>query len=501
MSTSKPEKSKRPWRFLLHNIHIEGSESIGVLGYALSGDGSIDADLALELNGGPLTLERTRIDWEGAELTVKGQTAAHDMTLDLEVSLAPFVPKRVRGAEVLGSLSGRIDIQGQTQGAGVANQLLSRFKSFAVGSSGGQMDGKLLVEKGILGPGSRFELNTEEGWIELVDLRVETALEVDVAVEAETGTRLSLAVDNVALSTKGDTDPILEGARLSLVAMSQGIDFSHGPSELGDSFDTVEVDLSDAHVSDVARFPIPRFKGFSLLRGDMTVASHFSTSPESAAGKVEVTGRGIDALMDEIDLTGDLEIDLNLTSTDPQLRAYDLEQSEIKIDNVTMTQGDKKVKAKDEDWYAHITLVDGLFEVTQPRKMHADVKIEARDTRPIIAVFAQDKSVMKFFKGMLNFKDLLATTQIGLAGGATEIRNLDIDSEGLKVKSNLRIEPGPENSGSTGILWMKFHGINVGLDLRGDKTKVHLRKPLQWYEEQLAAWGPTEVETVAAQSR
>lgn len=492
-ATSSSKKSKRPWRFLLHDIHIDGSETIEVLGYSLSGDGSIDANLGLELKGGPLTLERTRLDWTGAELTVEGQRAAHDMALDLEVSLAPFVPKNIRGSEVLGSLSGRIAIQGRTQGAGLVNELLSRFRGFELGSEGGVMDSELYVEEGILGPGSRFELSTANGWIDLVDWRVETALAVDVTVseEAESGTRLSVAVDDVGVSTPDSEEPLLEGARVSLEALSDGIDFAAGPNELGESFHTIRVALTDAYVADVTRFPIPRFGDFSLDRGEIAVESRFEATPEAAIGGIQIEGQGIDASFGDVALIGDLDIDFRLSSTDPGLRDFVLEESTIDIENVAMTQEGKKAKEQDEDWYARIRLVDGQLQATRPKALNASVEIEMRDTRPLITVFARDKSVMRFFKGMLNFKDLMGIAEMNLVGETTEIRNLDIDSEGLKVKSNLRLGGGT----SSGIMWVKFHGINIGLDMRGAKTDVRFKKPLRWYEEQVAAWEPTAVES------
>jgi hypothetical protein len=479
------KKPKRPWRFGLRNISIHGSETIGVLGYVLSGVGTIDADLDLELKGGPLSLERTRINLEQATLEVRGQQSAKDMTVAIDVSLAPFVPKKVSGFEVLGSLSGRVGLEGQTQGAGAINMFLSRFQGFEVGGPGGLMDADLRFNDGVLIPDSRFNLKTPQGWIRLVDLKVETALEVDIVVESveSDGTKLSLAVEDVALEADGAEGALLEGANVNLRASSPGIDFSTGVEGLRDSFDRIAVDLTDAVVADISRFPLPTVQDFSLDSGTIAVESHFTATPASADGRLNIAGQGIEASFGEIGLVGDLEIDMNIDSPDPDGHVYRIADSVINIDNVTMTKGDQEAKQKNEDWYAQLKLLGGEFETRAPRRMIADVEIGMRDTRPIIAIFAQDKSILRFFKGMLDFKDLEGTAGMEMEANTTEIKDLEIDSEGLKVKANMKIG----ESAVGGIMWVKFHGINVGIDTR-EGTDIRMRKPLKWYEEQAASW-------------
>lgn len=489
------KKSKRPWRFGLQNIHIVGAESIGVLGYVLSGQGTIDADMGLELKGGPLSIQRARINLEEATFQVKGQQAASDLTVGIDVSLAPFVPKQVRGMEVLGSLTGRVALQGRTQGAGIVNMFLSKFKGFEIGSSGGALDSDLQFKNGVLIPESHFHLKSSQGWIRLTDLRVETALEVGIVAEstAPDGTKLSVAVQGVELKTEGTEGPLLEGADVTLDATSPGIDFATGIEGLREAFDSIQVDLTNAVVADITRFPLPDFEDFTLDSGTIAVEAHFKATPEAADGSLNVAGTGIDASFGEIGLVGDLEIDINIDSPDPDARLFRVGESVINIDNVTMTKGEKEAKEKDEDWYAHVKILEGEFDTIKPHSMTSDIEIGMRDTRPIISIFAQEKSILRWFKGMLNFKDLEGTAGMKMEGDLTEIQDLDIDSEGLKVKANMKI--GEQAAG--GIMWVKFHGINVGIDTR-EGTDVRLKKPLRWYEEQAALWkgdpAPVEAE-------
>jgi hypothetical protein len=111
-----------------------------------------------------------------------------------------------------------------------------------------------------------------------------------------------------------------------------------------------------------------------------------------------------------------------------------------------------------------------------------------KDTRPLIALLGQEKKIFNKLKGILNFKDLEGEADIEIAANSMEIENFDIDSEGLKLKANLQIR----DKQSSGILYTKFHGIPLALDLRGEKNDFVLRKPLQWYEEQTVPWAGQE---------
>lgn len=489
------KQSKRPWRFNLRNIHIEGSERIAVLDFTVSGTGTIDADLALELKGGPLHLERTEIRLRDAEFHARGERAAHDLALDLDAALPPFVPRNVQVFQVLGSMSGRVGISGETTGAGLINQFLARLKSFEVGGPGGHLEADLRLDNGVLTEPSSLRLDVPEGWIQLVDWKINTRFEARVAVDsaAADGTKLALGVEDVAVHYQEGKEPILQDADLALLATSGGIDFSKGRDGLDEAIDRISVELKEALVTDITRFPIPSVKDFSLNSGRLVVASHIDSYPNRTQGKIHIAGQGIDAAFGEVGLVGDLDIDINAESPDPNTRAFTLSESFINIDNVTMTQQGKNAKQKDEGWYAHFQLKNGRMDISEPGEMTADVEIAMRDTRPIITIFSQDSGVIKFFKGMLNFKDLTGTAQVEAVANTTEIQNLDISSKGLQLKANMRAGNGKTD----GIMWIKFHGINVGLAMQGGKAAVRLTKPLQWYEEQKASWAGVAMEPKA----
>ena len=129
-------------------------------------------------------------------------------------------------------------------------------------------------------------------------------------------------------------------------------------------------------------------------------------------------------------------------------------------------------------------MTEGWLHLKDPGEIVCSAEIRMKDTRPLIAILGQQKAIFNKLKGLLDFKDLEADADLEVAANRLEIENFDIDSEGLKLKANLQIL----DKQASGILYTKFHGIPFALDMRGEKNDFHLRKPLQWYEEQTVPW-------------
>lgn len=153
-------------------------------------------------------------------------------------------------------------------------------------------------------------------------------------------------------------------------------------------------------------------------------------------------------------------------------------------------------KKTDKDWYFHLDMTEGWLHLKDPGEIVCSAEIKMKDTRPLIAILGQEKKIFNKLKGILNFKDLEAEADLEMAANAMEIENFDIDSEGLKLKANLKIE----NKKATGIFYTKFHGIPFALDMRGEKNDFRLRKPLQWYEEQTVPWAGQQASPPVAAS-
>ena len=302
-----------------------------------------------------------------------------------------------------------------------------------------------------------------------------------------------MTLSNVALADREGTEPLLAGADLKLHANAGELDISGGADGFASSLEAISLDLTNAHVADVTRFPIPAVDDFTLDSGEVLVETHAVLTRENGGeATIDVHGRGIDASYGEVAIKGDLSLDLNVETDDVRDRKFDFTDSGLKIDMVTIEDG----KKTDTNWYFHLDMSEGWLHLKDPGEIVCSAEIKMKDTRPLIAILGQEKKIFNRLKGILNFEDLEAEADIEIAANAMEIENFDIDSEGLKLKANLQVR----DKKSSGIVYTKFHGIPFALDLRGGKTDFVLRKPLQWYEKQTVPWAGRQAPPPAAAS-
>jgi len=480
----KKKKNKKPWKIVLDDVHIDGVEQLWILAMRLTAKGSIDADMSIELGGGALSMKRVRMDLTDAELIAMGNSLMQEMQLGIDARMEPFLPQEAKGFDVLKSLSGTVSLSGRSRGAGLINSLLANIEAVEVGSPGGQVDSVIQIERGVLAPGTEMSFVSEGGWVDIMDWRATGLLELESTVESREGevtSTVGLTLSDVALTDRQGTEPLLAGANLELNADAGQLDISGGAQGLASALEAISLDLTNAHVADITRFPIPVVEDFTLDAGEILVETHaVLTRDHGGDARFNLQGEGIDASYGEVAIKGDLSVDLNVTTDDVRDRRFDFTDSGLKIDMVTIEDGKKTEK----NWYFHLDISEGWLHLKDPGEMVFSAEIKMKDTRPLIAILGQEKKIFNKLKGILNFEDLEAEADIEIAANSMEIENFDIDSEGLKLKANLRVQ----DKKSAGILYTKFHGISIALDLRGEKKNLVLRKPLKWYEEQTVPW-------------
>jgi hypothetical protein len=486
----KKERKKKPWTIVLDDIHIDGIEQLAILAMRLTAEGTIKADMSIELGGGELAMKRVRMDLNDTEFFAMGEQVMQETQLGIKARMEPFLPKEAKGLDVLKSLSGTITLSGTSKGAALMNTLLAKIESVAVGSPGGQIDGVVEIDKGVLAPGTTLSFSAKDGWVDVMDWRATGLFELESSVEQQGGevvTQVGASLTDVVLAGQEGGDPLLAGAYLVLKAEAGGLDVSGGVDGLSSSLDAISLDLTNARVADITRFPIPAVEDFTLDAGEILVESHaVLTRDNGGEAKIKVHGDGIDASYGDVAIKGNILLDLNAGTDDIRDDRFDFSDSGFKVDMVTIDDG----KQTDENWYFHLDMTEGWLRLKDPGEIVCSADLKMKDTRPLIAILGQEKNLFNKLKGILTFKDVEGEANLEISANRMEIEDFDIDSEGLKVKANLQII----DKKAKGIFYTKFHGIPFALDLRGEKKNFQLRKPLQWYEAQTVPWAGREGE-------
>ena len=474
---------KKPWKLSLGGIHLRGDHRIWVLAYRLTGGGTIRAKMSVELRGGDLAVQRARINLADAEIWARGNTTMQDLDLDIDARLEPFSPKGIKGFEVAGSMSGSVGLKGRVTGSQLFNSLLGDFDAVRLDSPGSDLDGVLHIAQGRWVEPSKMILGADDGWIDILDWRAggPAAFNIGVAGSGEeTKTEVSFVYRDVAVTNRKVSQPLLDQASLELHALAGEIDASLGIEGMRSALQKIQFDLKEARVSDITQFPLPPMRGLALEGGSVVVNSHAELTRGTSVATLDVSGTGLQASGEDSTVTGDLTIDLDMTTDDLKDREFDFSNSSFQLNNVAITAGEERV----EDWYLHVDLTSGKLRLAEPGSIYTSVEMRMKDTRPIIAAFGQQKKIIEKLSGMLTFEDVNGEANLEMGAKTFEVEDVGIATEGLQIMANMRIG----GNQTEGILYTKFHGLPIAVDMRGGSTNIVIIKPKSWYEKQEVPW-------------
>ncbi len=227
---------------------------------------------------------------------------------------------------------------------------------------------------------------------------------------------MAVTLSDVAVADREVPEPLLAGADLELHADAGELDISGGVEGLASSLEAISLDLTNAHVADITRFPIPAVDDFTLDSGEVLVETHATLTRENGGeATIDVHGKGIDASYGEVAMKGDLSLDLNVATDDVRDRRFDFTDSGLKIDMVSIEDG----KKSDTNWYFHLDMTEGWLHLKDPGEIFCSAEIRMKDTRPLIAILGQEKKIFNRLKGILNFEDLEAEADLEVAANRT----------------------------------------------------------------------------------
>lgn len=479
---------KKPWRLVFEDVHLDDVRQIWIQAYRLTGHGDIAAGLSVETKGGDIAVQRARVTLNDIEIEARGQKVAHQMSIDLEGSLDPFRSKEVKGMKVLGLVSASLDISGRTTSVGLVNMLLANIEAVSTGSSGGQIDGSIRLDHGVLEEGTKVVIAGPEGWVNMADWQAKGAISIHTEVRQVDGrpvTTVDFDMDPLEVSILDQTAPLLAGASLQLAIEAGAVDLSGGGGRIADTLEMASLDLVEAEVVDITRFPVPAVGDFSLLSGSIQVETHVLLSRDGSQAQLDINGLGIGASYGDVTMTGDLAIDIDVETSDLRGKQFIFKKSAVHIDHVRVSDAEN-AKQDQKDWYLHLDLDQGQAQLGSPGDLTTQVRIQMRDTRPLIAILGEQKEIFSKLEGILDFEDVDGSANLRMGEDLMELTDVVLDSEGLKILANLRMA----GEDSTGIFFTKFRGIPLAIDLRGEKNRLKILRPRAWYDEQTDPWNP-----------
>ncbi len=479
----KLPRKKPGWRIELGGIEVTSLESFAFDDFeARGGGGELTGGFGAQVRGDG-ELRRASMTWSGVVLRQGDEVLAEPLNMHFDGGFSAFDPRREKGFAVLDHLNGHLGVEGTVSRLSILRRFLARAKWIETLDGHGRLRAELDLVEGRLQFGSELAADAEALRLDFLGYATEGSGRVHGSVaetDGEAGpARMEVVFDDFEVRRKPATSPHVRGDGFRLVATSPVPDLRSRTSD----FDVV-IDMPHAEVPDMAVYGayLPADLGLELTSGRGTASLHLegSSASESAAGSLELKAEKIGGRFQDLAFEAALEADTRISGGD-------LDDFRLEIQGTRLALKDGVFRddrnTSEEGWWMTVDVPRGTAHLGgETPRLEADVDIGMRDTRVVIAMFAELKSWLQRFEKILTVKDVTASGRVTLAGQRLALRNLQI--EGRKLRGRGELELGGESHRA--ILYVRFHGLAVGFEREGEEKDWKLVKVKPWFERRVA---------------
>jgi hypothetical protein len=455
-----------PWTIRADRILCD-VEQLWIGRYRVEGPARVDARMTLVARG-PLEFPRLDYRLESGDLVVGQEKLFEGFRLEAKARVAPFVPRGKKPGDVVRALSGDFDVDARNASVDFLDVYFRKAPDLQF-SRRGPVRMHLKLDAGRLLPGSRLDVQSDRIDTLFLGQRLTGSGRIGAEVDAGDGTprsRLEAVLDEFQIARAGSTEPFAHGSGFRVVATSASLD-------LADPFDDVhvEIDLPEAIVPDLSVYNVylPARSHFSILSGRGRLGYHFVADEHERSLRGEMTFAMNDVAMrfEDTTLKGDVRIHTRLRDGDPAGRRFDISGTRIEI------------RSADPPWKGRIGLPTSKMSFTEPMRIEARAEVTLQDTRPLVAVFDAYRDVSRLLERLMTIRDVRGGANLKVGDDSVEINDLEIDGKGFRSLADLSFGEG----GRDGILYIRLHGISVGLKLMKGEKDLKIIRPLRWFEQ------------------
>jgi len=211
-----------------------------------------------------------------------------------------------------------------------------------------------------------------------------------------------------------------------------------------------------------------------------------------SSGALTIAATGADMTAAGRQMTGNFSLSSQLVRGSLAEGSWNLGETTVALENIliALTGEDEpadEAGAPVETWWARTTLTAGRLELGDPGTLTAQLEFEMKNTDPLLDLFLAKTNEEGKTK-VPGWAKLLPDIQ-NLEGRATlraDERGIVIDDlviDGDKFDLMARFKAAGEQV--DGQLYVRYKGLDFGLDMRDGKSDLKILRPKKWFLEQL----------------
>ncbi len=474
---AKPPSPLSGFRIDLEDVVVRGVEKISFDDMVVrGGEPVLETSLSVEIDG-ELQLRDADFDWTGAGITVGERNLADAIAVGFRGRTAPIDPRRDRGRALLGRIEAFVDVEGHVESLRPLALLLPDIAWIEELDGRGDVAVHVGFQEGMLTPGSTVAVDASGLALGFLGFRADGAGSVEAEVKETAGTttaRVEVAFSEFQLARQGEATVLARGEGLRLETRSEDL----SQVEALGSY-SAELEIPQSEVPDVSVFAdrLPEGLGVEVHGGRASLSGHLAVDggDEEAKGHVTLRGEGLRGRFRNMDFQIELAAETRVSGRDLDAYQVDLRGTEVRLFDGIFSSGETDVE---EGWWMTVAVPEGHGSLRPPMSVEAEVELGMRDTRALVAVFAEVKRWIRHFAGILTVRDVAGTASVSLADEHLSVRGLSLVGDKLDVMAELELEKAE----SAGIFHAEFGVVSAGAERIGDETEFKLLNSRDWYE-------------------
>ena len=459
------------WSFTLARCAVEDVREIWIGPYRFTGDARVSTTMSATPKQ-VVSIPRFTIAVGSGQIALGEKTFADGLKGELAASLDRF---RMDSEPALDALE-RLSAEGELAGTLHDVQLPTvRFPNVPwLGFGGGTGRGELAIalRDGAFKDGTRLRLEADAFQVRYPGYVVEggAAIAGDVA-----GGKGDVKATFQEFTIKKDGAPTahIEGEGFSAELWTKDLTLRH-PLETYH----VELDLPKSEIVDFNAYQdaIPEFLKVDVDGGRGDISGKLVVTESSSNGHIDVDGHDVVLRYQGHDLRTDLVLATKIREADMRQARFDFGGTELHLKNGAVISGGDP---RNEGWWADIALP--VLTVHRGEKVVARLQADAKfkDTRPLVAIMAADRPLVKLFHPALMAKDVAVTAKLAAGHELVDLDDLKLDGDGLMARACLELTPGEKR----GVVFMDSGLLSGGVKFAGGKKNINVIAKEQWYLE------------------
>ncbi|MFQ5936369.1 MAG: hypothetical protein ACE5LB_08180, partial [Acidiferrobacterales bacterium] len=429
------------------------------------------------LKEGPLTIPKASFRLTRGEVLLGEGRAVQELAIAVDSTFDRLVLGKRIGPKALRAVSASVRVSGRWPGLQFLNGYFRKAPWVDLNGSGA-LTADVRVERGVLVPGSRLDVDADVILANFMDYRVLGSGKVQGRVSRTGGgsvSEVTIRLEDFEFARQGFDQPYIFGTGFTITGTAAELDLSDPFTDL-----KVAVRLPESKIPNFAVYNsyIPPEACIFIHQGSGRIRSEldFDAKQQTAKGRISFNADKVIAQFTNVTLAGDLKVDARLRNGDVESRTFDMGGTKVELRNTYVGAGKL---GTDNSWWAQFELPKGKAQFTTPAQLDAKIQMSLRDSRPLVVFLAEKKGVVRWFKNLLTVEDIRARADFKMEGKAVEVTDLEMTGDRFEVLGELDIFARR----FAGVFYARLRDLSVAVELTEQKKKWKLSKSKPWFEK------------------